>query len=118
MLALLCVTGAVPSPKSKVYDTIVSAGAAVSGSEESVPLKLTVRGGLPDVGVAVSAALGALFGRHAALPTKVYDPSAVESIAEVFVSVSLPLPAKFRPLRRVRLSPATGLPILFVAIAI
>jgi hypothetical protein len=43
---------------------MVSGGGAVSGSYEPEPSKLTVNGAVPEVGVAVKTAVGALFGRQ------------------------------------------------------
>jgi len=58
------VTAGEPSPKLKVYEAIVSAGGAVSGSNEPEPSKFDVKGGLPVSGDAVSTAVGGLFGLH------------------------------------------------------
>src|SRR5258708_25160598 len=49
-----------------------------SGSLEFAPLKFTLSGALPDVGIAESTANGALFGWHEALPTIVYSPEGVK----------------------------------------
>ena len=62
MVGVVRVTAAEPSPKLNVYDAIVSAGGAVSGSYDPEPSKLTVNGGLPELGDAVSTAIGGLFG--------------------------------------------------------
>src|SRR5258705_4652749 len=48
-----------------------------SGSLEFAPLKFTLSGALPDVGIAESTAKGALFGWQEALPTIVYSPEGV-----------------------------------------
>ena len=64
MVGVGCVTAGEPSPKSNMYEAMVSGGGAVSGSNDPEPSKLTVNGGLPDVGVALSTAVGGLFGLH------------------------------------------------------
>ena len=64
MVGVDCVTAGEPSPKSNLYEAMVSGGGAVSGSNDPEPSKLTVNGGLPDVGDAVSTAVGGLFGLH------------------------------------------------------
>ena len=64
MVGIDWVTAGEPSPKSNLYEAMVSGGGAVSGSNEPEPSKLTVNGGLPDVGFAVRTAVGGLFGLH------------------------------------------------------
>ena len=61
------VTSGEPSPKSKWYEAMVSAGAALSGSDEPAPLKSTFNGAFPVVGFASSTAVGAVFARHEGL---------------------------------------------------
>jgi hypothetical protein len=66
------VTGGVPSPKSKVKETMVSGGGSVSGSDDPEASKLTTSGATPESGLAVKAATGAVFGRqNGLLPTNV-----------------------------------------------
>src|SRR5258707_598483 len=71
MVAFVCVTTVEPSPKSKLYEAMVSPG---SGSLEFAPLKFTDSGAFPDVGEPDNSANGAAFGWHDAFPTIVYSP--------------------------------------------
>jgi hypothetical protein len=64
MVGVDCVIAGEPSPKSNLYEAIVSGGGAVSGSNDPEPSKFAVNGGLPVVGDALSTAVGALFGLH------------------------------------------------------
>ena len=67
-----CVTGAEPSPKSKVYEATES---PASGSEDPDPTNPTCSGTFPDLGEAVRAAVGAVFGAQAALDWTAKLPS-------------------------------------------
>src|SRR5882724_6945688 len=82
-------TGAEPSPKSNVYVNVSPA----SGSLEPEPSKFTTSGGAPDVGFAVSAAVGA--------PLIAYcvPPRATSDLARSFLSAGLSSPVVNAPPR-------------------
>src|SRR3954469_18236009 len=61
--------------------------ASPSTSLEAPASKVTASGAKPEVGLAVSAGTGGWLGRQKKLPTKVYEPTGVESTVK-----SRPLP--------------------------
>src|SRR6266850_1341065 len=105
MVAEAWVTTGVPSPKSKLYEPIVS---LLSGSLELAPLKFTCSGAVPEVGDPVSTASGAVFGRHESLPTITYSPVGVRLSGQLSGVIPTGVVALIR--KALRTCPTAGLP--------